>query len=354
MPRRNTGPRLKWLEKRKSWYIVWYEAGRERSRATGSTEQRAAEDALAEFIQERRIAERPSRPSEPDQVLIADVLELYTTLHAPNAKDPARISYAVDALLPFWGDKHVADITKQACGVYRNRRRRAPGTIRRELGTLRAALNFAVEEKRLTVAPTVALPDKPEGKDRWLTRSEAAKLLSVARTGRADTRLYLPLFIVIGLYTGARKAAILSLRWPQVDLQAGRIDFRTPGEVKTNKRKARIPIPRPLLTMLRLARQRGSDLGYVVHDKGRRIIDIGDSRNGSFGRACTKAGLAGVSPHTLRHTCGTWLAQRGVDLWDIAGWLGQSHTTTVELYSHHHPDYMDSAKDALERRGNRK
>lgn len=354
MPRRNTGPRLKWLKKRDAWYIIWYEAGRERSRATGTTDQRQAEEALADFLRERRNAEQADKPGEPDQVMIADVLDLYGSLHAPNAKDPARIAYAIDALLPFWGEKRVSEITKQACGVYGNRRRRAPATIRRELSTLRAALNFAVSEKRLSQAPAVVLPEKPAGKDRWLTRPEAARLLNVARTGRSDTRLYLPLFVMLGLYTGARKTAILSLRWPQVDLEAGRIDFRTPGEVRTNKRKARIPIPRPLLTMLKLARRRGSDLGYVVHDKGSRILDIGDSRHGSFGRACKKAELEGVSPHTLRHTCGTWLAQRGVDLWDIAGWLGQSHSTTVELYAHHHPDFMDSAKDALERRGERK
>jgi integrase len=42
----------------------------------------------------------------------------------------------------------------------------------------------------------------------------------------ADVRLYLPLFIVLGLYTGARKEAILSLRWPQIDLENKRINFK--------------------------------------------------------------------------------------------------------------------------------
>ena len=42
----------------------------------------------------------------------------------------------------------------------------------------------------------------------------------------APARLHLPLFILIGLYTGARKEAILSLRWSQVDLTSNRIDFK--------------------------------------------------------------------------------------------------------------------------------
>lgn len=350
MPRPNRGPSLKWLAKRGCWYVVWYEAGRERSRSAGTADRREAEEALADIIRERRRAERPDRPRETTEVTIADVLDLYGEEHAPHAADPARIGYAIDALLPFWGAMRVSDVTKQTCRTYATQRRRAPATVRRELSTLRAALNFAVQERRLASAPLVLLPDKPEGKDRWLTRGEAAALLNAARTGRADVRLYLPLFIVLALYTGARKDAILSLRWTQVDLAAGRINFAEPGARRTSKAKAHIPIPARLLTFLRLARRRGTDLGYVIHDKGVRIKDIGDSSGGSFGKACGRAALTDVSPHTLRHTCGTWLAQRGVDLHKIGGWLGHSDARTTALYAHHHPDYQEDARRALSNR----
>lgn len=348
MPRPNRGPSLKWISKRKLWYIVWYEGGRERVRSTGSAIGSEAEEALAEFLRERRRAEQPDKPRDPDQVMVADVLDLYAIEHAPHTADPARIGYAIDALLPFWGEKRVSQVTKRTCRDYATQRERKPATIRRELTTLRAALNFSVQEKRLSSAPFVLLPAKPEGKDRWLTRREAARLLNAARTGRADVRLYLPLFVLMALYTGARKDAILSLRWPQVDLERGRINF-TNGTA-TNKRRAHIPIPARLWTFLRLARQRGTDLGFVIHDKGKRIIDIGDATNGSFGGACHRAGLSGVTPHTLRHTCGTWLAQAGVDLHKIGGWLGHSDARTTQLYAHHHPDYQEDARHALDRR----
>ncbi|WP_366654325.1 tyrosine-type recombinase/integrase [Fodinicurvata sp. EGI_FJ10296] len=45
-----------------------------------------------------------------------------------------------------------------------------------------------------------------------------------------------------------------------------------------------------------------------------------------------------VSPHTLRHTCGTWQARKGVLLWEIAGYLGHAMSRTTELYAHHHPE----------------
>jgi integrase len=112
------------------------------------------------------------------------------------------------------------------------------------------------------------------------------------------------------------------------------------------------------MTFLRLAKRRGSELGYVVHDSGARIKDIGgawdgdaDKRGyGSFGNACKRAGLVGVSPHTLRHTCGTWMAQRGVSLHMIGGWLGHTDARTTELYAHHHPSHMKVALAAADRR----
>lgn len=358
MPRPNRGAYLKFIRGRGVFYIQWSEAGSTRKRSTGTADRATAEAALAEFIRERYRRQRPAGPRDPSEFPIADALDLYGSLHAPTTEAPERIGHAIEALLPFWGGNMVGDVSDETCRAYGEWRGRSDGTIRRELGTLRAAINFAHRKGRLTHAPAVWLPDRPEGRERFLTRGDAAALLNAARTGRADTRLYLPLFIVLALYTGARKDAILSLRWTQVDLDRRRINFNPPGRKRTGKGRAHIPIPDRLLTFLRLARRRGTDLGYVVHNSGKRIKDIGGAwdgdpergGDGSFGRACKRAGLVDVTPHTLRHTCGTWLAQCGVDLWEIAGWLGHSHEHTVTLYAHHHPDFLDNARRAADRR----
>jgi integrase len=156
-------------------------------------------------------------------------------------------------------------------------------------------------------------------------------------------RLHLPLFILIGLYTGQRKEAILSPRWAQVDFAAGRINFHSAGLRRTNKRRPHIPIATRLLPHLRRARERGTDLGYVIHRDGRRV---GDIKKG-FAAACRRAGLENVSPHTLRHTAATWLMQAGVPIWQAAGFLGMTPETLERVYGHHHPDYLKSAAEAF-------
>jgi integrase len=279
---------------------------------------------------------------------VAEVLSLYAEGQAVKTNDPARIAYAIDALLPFWGERPLADITPSTCDRYARERGVMPGTVRRELGTLSAAMNYLVRDSVLTRAVPVTLPAKPEPKDRWLTVSEAALLLNAARTSGGRGRGYLPLFILIGLYTGARKEQILSLRWPQVDMARGRISFAVPGRATTKKRRPTIPMPNRLRTFLRYAwARRASDTGTVLHIDGKSIARL----NRGFALAAERAGFDDVTPHTLRHTCGTWLAQRGVPVWQIAGWLGQDPETTARIYAHHHPDYMGETLAAMDRRG---
>ena len=147
----------------------------------------------------------------------------------------------------------------RAWAAYQKQRGVKDGTVRREFGVLRAAINHEFKHGRLTRPVAVSMPPKPEGKDRWLERGEAAALLRAARN-EPRCRLYFPLFILMGLYTGARKGAILSLRWPQVDLERRRIDFNPPGRKRTSKGRPIIPIPRGLHWFLKHARLRGGGI----------------------------------------------------------------------------------------------
>jgi integrase len=276
---------------------------------------------------------------------VTDVLDDYLKEHGPEVVAKRRIVYAVLALTDFWQGNKLADVTKNTCRRYVRERGRAVGTARRELGALLAAINHAYENGRITRPIAVELPAIPPPRDRWLTRDQVAHGLREACRSR-QSRLYLPLYILMGLYTGRRDEAMLSLRWPQVDLKTQTIDFERPGRNPTNKRRGKIPIPWRLLPHLKRARRRGTDLGYVFHVNGKHIDNI---RN-SFKAAFKRAGIEGVTPHVLRHTCATWLMQAGTDLWEAAGFLGMSVQTLQRVYGHHHPDHQRKAADNISRR----
>lgn len=338
MARRNNGAKLRWQHDRGVYYITWTLNDRSRKRSTGTSDREQAEILFAEWLNQRT---RRSGPRDPAEMLITDVLADYATERGPKVAAPRMIGCAIDPLSDYWQGRAVCDVSPLTCSRYGDWRARSPNTVRRELAVMRAAIHWAYKCGRLTRPVPVALPERPPSRNRWLTRKEAAQLLRAARTEKA--RLYLPLFILIGLYTGRRKEAILSLRWPQVDLDAARIDFDLPGRIETNKKRGKVAISRKLLPHLRRARRRGSDLGYVLHINGKRI---GDIKKG-FASACERALLLGVTPHVLRHTAATWLMQKRVSMWEAAGFLGMSVKTLEQTYGHHHPEFMRIAAEAI-------
>jgi integrase len=358
MPRPAKGARLHKFKHRPHWYIR--DTGQP-DRSTGCTSRDDAEKALAAYIATKG---REGSANEPANVTVGDVLAIYAEEYAPTVAAPERIGYALEALIPFWSDLKVSHVKGETCRRYAKFRKKvtardpdgepiewepvSAGTIRRELGTLQAALNYCHREGFLTTAPVVTLPEKPQSKERWLTRDEAARLLWAAYRGHKAK--HIARFILIGLYTGTRKDAIIRMGFEEntiggwFDLDRGIMYRMNETERATKKRRTPAPIPRQLLGHLR--RWKAEGCKWAVEYNGGLIKD---PKRG-FAKAAKEAGLDGVTPHTLKHTAITWALQNGVSIWDASGFFATSPETIEKVYGHHAPDFMQSAKSAMERR----
>ena len=236
MPRKSAGAKLYQRTKgRGAGYWVIRDGGRFVS--TGTRDRREAESKLAAYIAQR---DRPAGPSTPDRLTVADVLDIYGREHAPTVRAPETIGYSIKALLSLLGALPVGSISGEVCRRYAKSRDRSPGTTRREMGVLQAAINYAHAEGYLTAPVKVKLPTVPAARDRWLTRDEAARLLRAAY--RNPKAKHLARFILVALYTGTRSDAILRLGfmpntvggWVNVD--KGVLYRRAAGEVESKKR----------------------------------------------------------------------------------------------------------------------
>ena len=344
MPRKSAGARLYQRTKgRGAGYWVIRDGGRFVS--TGTRDRREAESKLAAYIAQR---ERPAGPRDPAQMTVAEVLNIYATERAPHVKDPTRIADCVRALVPILGALPLSAITGEVCRRYGKARDRAPGTVRKELGTLAAAINHCHAEGYITSAPRVRLPARPAPRDRWLSRDEAAKLVRAAY--RNQKAKHLARFILVALYTGTRSDAILRLGFMPntvggwVDTDRGVLYRRAAGEVESKKRTPPVPIPRPLLAHLRRWERMGAR--FVVEVDGQRV----GSPKTAWRTALAASGIDHCTKHDLRHTAVTWAMQRGADKWAAAGFFGLSLDMLESVYGHHHPDHLRSAVEAMERK----
>lgn len=324
---------------------------------------------------------------------------------APSLASKELIAYSISALLPYWADMKVNAIKGETCRAYYRQRRAAltaqfpsraakallspvdgegsaafDNTIRRELATLSAALSHCKTEAHIIDPPAVWLPPGRRAKEKWLTRSQAAALIRAARNN-PKSKHHLPLFILIGLYMGQRKQAILNLQWMPnftggwIDLEAGIIHWKAEQERESSKQRPKSPIPKRLMRFLGYARKRTRQYVFerdLTEPDGKLKLEAMGNVAHGFASAACHAGMgalkkvkrkrkqrddkevfenvahADITPHILRHTCITWLLQRRVPIREVAGFVGATEKIIEDVYGHHHPDHMSTARKALD------
>jgi integrase len=367
------GPRL-WLRKarrgkagRITHAAVWLVLDGEHQESTGCgpDDRIGAEKQLEAYLNRKHTAQAKVSARDPYQIPIADVLNLYAEQVAPGHARPKETAQKIERLLAFFGTLAkgrrrsitLADINGDLCRSFAASRS-TPTAAREDLIVLRSAINHHREEGYCHKLVSVVLPAKAVGREEWCTRSQVAKLIWTAwryreiQDGKPTNRRpwrHVAKFLLVTAYTGTRSGASCAAAleptegrgW--IDVESGIFYRRPQGARETKKRRPPVPIPYRLLAHLRRWKRLGQR--YAVEWHGEPVNDC----DKAFRNVARAAGLPWVTPHIMRHTCGTWLAQSGTPLWQSAGFLGMTVQQFEETYGHHHPDYMGEARAALDR-----
>jgi integrase len=376
MRRTDKGPRIKLRDPRRPgesyrWVILDRDAsGRRIERATSASatdrtaaqaQRPIAEKAFAEYLGRKHVPEFGT--GDPNQVEIADVIAFYGEHKASTAVRSDTLAAAIVNLGEFWGDDFVAAITPKGCDDYVTWRC-SVAMARNDLLTLQAALNFAHANRKLAHKIGVKKPPPSKPRPRWLTRSEAAALVAGAlgwdRSGkrhRDKINYRLARFIITGYHTGTRLDRILRLQWVTnfdggwIDLDSRTLHRRGVREEETKKRAPSVPLGDRLYAHMK--RWRRLSARFLIEHNGKPIGDISDA----WETACELAGLARppkhperVTPHTLRHTCCSWLLQAGQSEWKVGQYVGMSPALVARTYGHICDDVQRETANAIGRR----
>jgi integrase len=367
MPRQSKPPRLRLKPEQRdasgkitraaAWTIL--DGGREFGTGCRFENTEGANQALAAYIGRKYTAVATSGPRPTSQIPVADVLALYARDKLGKVAKPDDCRRELKRLGAFFATYTLADINGPLCRKFASAHN-TDTMARRDLETLRAAINHHRREGLHDRIVSVVMPDRRPPRERWLTVQEAAMLLRAAwRTREVQhgaetskyTRRHIARFILIALYTGTRATAVMQASFtkepgrPYIDLERGTYYRRPEGVTETKKRQPTINLPDELVAHLRRWQRMG--LRYAVEYEGQPVKRIGKT----FQKLVRECGLTGViTPHTLRHTAATWLMQMGTDVYQASRYLGMSIKTLEKTYAHHHPDYVEQARNAFRRR----
>lgn len=289
--------------------------------------------------------------------------------HKTGASDAERLLAACDKLLNTRLDKlSEFQIEKWKAGRLKTAK---PNTVKRDLGSLKGALNLAVKWGIIGSNPAspVVVKVPKEHRVRYLSDKERERLLealserdnekararhsgnvySIARgrdplpeiTGYAD---YLSPLVLLTMNTGMRRGEVLSLKWDQVRLENMPQLTVTASNAKSSKTR-HIPLNSEAVAVLKKWKKQGDGKGWVFPNSntGHRIQKL----RRSWPNLLVKAKIEDFRFHDLRHDFASRLVMAGVDLYRVRDLLGHGSIEMTERYSHLAPAALAEAVEVL-------
>jgi len=261
--------------------------------------------------------------------------------HALECADATRAMHATHGrfLLAYFGDERQLDAIKypDLQRFYRDEQRRGLSreTVRKRLSTLHMALAESVRMGWLTaVPPWVVIKTDSKPRNTFWTRTQ----WEAAHIACDDDELRT--WVACGFWTGMHTSDLNRFRWCDVDL-VRRVWTRR--NTKSKAEPLELPLPDRLWSVLH---ERHETL-----QPHRRDLIAGRSMghpNRPMREICHRADVPQLSPIGLRHSCETYLSERGCNEEFQVAWMGlKSPRMLWKHYRHLTPTKVDEGKKAM-------
>lgn len=275
----------------------------------------------------------------------AELASLYQRDHSEVVKTDGglRDRQALKNILPVLGNINIESIDTADINSYRNHRIKSPkksrgrgnispGTVNRELAIIGSILNWGMSMGHCKPLRSIRIQKMRDRTSsyRILDSAEESVLLTALRRHQRP-------IIRTALLTGMRIGEILGLQKGDIDWSLRVIKLT---RTKNNRSRV-IPISPKLEKILRVAWDNPSI--FIFTYAGRPIKSI----NHGFRSAVTRAGVAPIRIHDLRHTAATRMLLAGVDVITIKEILGHSSLEMVMRYAHSTDEAKKKAVEIL-------
>jgi len=208
--------------------------------------------------------------------------------------------------------------------------------------TLKAMFNKGAEWNYLRTNPfsKIKLPKRQEKRPAYLTTEDLEKVLvKIEHQAIKDV-------VQISFYSGLRLGEATFLKWKNISLKHNTLNIGDDSFTTKSRKSRSIPIhPKVKEIIERLKNEnKNQNENFLFRKKGNQPFTR-DYISKKFKKACKVAGVdESIHYHSLRHSTGSLLAQKGVSLYTIQKILGHSNPSVTQIYAHMQ---IDTLRDAI-------
>ena len=296
----------------------------------------------------KKHAEKTARKAAPT---VADLLEEFWEKELgqkKSGKEQKRLM--IKDALPAWGSRKVGTITRRdAVLLVDDVRERAPITANRLQGVLVRMFNFAAERGILEHSPLAGMRKKPEqARKRVLTDEELRLLWATLDLDNKAMDIYRvsKLALKMILLTGQRPGEVCGMTWDEIDLEGF---WNIPAERRKGRVAQRVPLSGMTLEIIEQARTYSGESRFVFtssHKDNEPMTSHALSK--ALLRHWQEIGFKeSFTPHDLRRTLRTRLAEIGVDDVVAERVLGHKLQGIMAVYNRH--SYDTEKRQALDK-----
>lgn len=289
---------------------------------------------------ERRRRRQPDRTDPTLGEVLAHTVEHHWK---PNCRTWAHMERLFEANSPTWKSRRLSAVTKLDVLELHRRLGKKNGTYlaNRWRGVLHRLFEVAIEDFDFPGGNPVrkVKPFPEQERERFVTTEELPRLFD-AIDAAEDVRI--ADFLRLALLTGARKTAILRMRFADVDL--ARAVWTIPASDSKNGSPVHLPLVAEAVEVIRSRAVAAGRREWVFpgrHGHG-HLTDI----RKPVAKVFTAAGFTDVRLHDLRRTFGSWQAANGSSELLIGKSLGHRNTRSTAVYARL---TLDPVRESVER-----
>ena len=288
------------------------------------------------------------KAEKKEGVTIGEFFPTYMKQHGLAKKSFRNDQRSYEKYLKPWANYRLVDITRgKVEALHRSIGKEMPVQANRVLALLSTMFSKATIWGYLkTENPCKGIRKfKEVSRDRFLSAEELGRFFEALDLTENPA---FKDFILLTLFTGARKSNVLGMRWKDIDFE--RSVWKIPGELSKNGDPMQIPLGPDVLEIL-MRRRSGASSVFVLPGTGKTGHYMEPKR--AWATLLKRGKMEDLRIHDLRRSMGSWMTIGGASLPIVGKALGHKTSQATAIYARLNLDpvraAMDQAVEAMTR-----